>query len=486
MSESTNLFEFENFGSDGNINQLEGAPRLVKPGNSNANQSTESKQYIAAESKDFFTIDVVRNFQWTTTPPNPINENLPGSRQEVPVINFREKRLKTNSLVAQAAYYSATFAGVATDALQKLNTFSPTIKSMIGAIAGGVAGGAVTQAAGLGADTSSLGKLVGAAAGIFGINNQQIVSSATDVTGNLLKAGLAELDSLPSEIANAASIPSLNSSVLRPYEGLYLTEDTKFCYSFPYLENDPNYVENAFGDQDEAFSGKIPGGPSMGQLMREFRSNIQSMAALTNITQPGVYIEKPKFFQFNDKGEEISFSFPLINTGHSTWQDVRKNWQLLFMLIYQNRPNRRSRDLIDPPCIYEVNIPGNKFMPYAYISNLSIEFLGNRRQQKLTIPGVNGGTREIATIIPDAYQVSITVTGLVAEAQNMLFAMITDKQGDKSTVTEIGNTSLGSFIAKAAEDGKSRNSNIPEFRNSIDGGGSVPQKSSTSVMGIPL
>ena len=473
MPNTLNLFEFENYGTDGNINQLEGAPRLVKPGTSSSNQSLESKQYIAAESKDFFTIDVVREFQWSTTPPS--------GRQEVPVVNFREKRLKTNSLMAQAAYYSATFAGVTNDAVNKLGNASPAIKSMVGAIAGGMGAGSISQAAGLGATGSLLGKLFGAAGGAAVSNINGITSSVTDLADALGKAGLSEIDSLPPEIANAISIPSLNSSVLRPYEGLYLTEDTKFCYSFPYLENGPNYVENMFGDQDEAFSGKVPHVPSLGSIMKEFRTSTQAMAALTNITQPGVYIEKPKFFQFNDKGEEITFSFPLINTGHSTWQDVRKNWQLLFMLIYQNRPNRRSRDLIDPPCLYEVNIPGIKFMPYAYISNLSIEFIGNRRQQLLDIPGVDGSVLNIATIIPDAYQVNITVTGLVSEAQNMLFAMITDKQG-KITTSELGNTSFGSFIAQAAESG--RNRNVREISTSLDGGASIPPRGNTTIPGV--
>jgi hypothetical protein len=120
-------------------------------------------------------------------------------------------------------------------------------------------------------------------------------------------------------------------------------------------------------------------------------------------------------------------------------------------------------------------------MPYAYISNLSIEFIGNRRQQLLDIPGVDGSVLNIATIIPDAYQVNITVTGLVSEAQNMLFAMITDKQG-KITTSELGNTSFGSFIAQAAESG--RNRNVREISTSLDGGASIPPRGNTTIPGV--
>lgn len=470
---SKSLFEFENFGSSGNINQMEGAPRLVVPGTSSSNQSSESKQYLSNESKSFFSINVVQDFQWTTSPPAPPateKEKKPGGRQEVPIISFREKRLKTNALLAQAAYYSATFAGVGADAVNKLQNASPFIKNTLGALLGaGGLGGTINQfvAGSTGVNLGILGNLVGAAAGLGAVNTD-LPGQAAGAVGNFLNAGLQEVDNLPPEFGNALAVPSLNSNVLRPYEGLYLTEDTKFLYSFPYLENAPNYVENLFGDTDDAYFGRIPGGaPSPGQVMRDFRSNLQSAAALTNLTQPGVYIEKPKFFQFNDKGEEIDFSFPLINTGHSKWQDVLNNWQLLFMLIYQNRPNRRSRDLIDPPCIYEVAIPGVKYMPYAYISNLSIDFLGNRRQTEIQIPYLNGSKIKINTIIPDAYMVNITVTGLVSEAQNMLFSMLTDKQNLVST-TETGNTSFGSFVGNAYSQG--RNRNIGSGSTSLDGG----------------
>ena len=38
------------------------------------------------------------------------------------------------------------------------------------------------------------------------------------------------------------------------------------------------------------------------------------------------------------------------------YAEIIKNWQFLFLLTYQNTPNRITRDLIDPPCIYEAYI----------------------------------------------------------------------------------------------------------------------------------
>jgi hypothetical protein len=95
--------------------------------------------------------------------------------------------------------------------------------------------------------------------------------------------------------------------------------------------------------------------------------------------------------------------------------------------MYQNRPNRRSRELIDPSVLYEVSIPGVRYMPYAYISSMKIDYFGSRRHMELEVP-VLGGTSTIDTIVPDAFLVSITLTGLVAESRNFLMAMLEDKE----------------------------------------------------------
>mgnify|MGYP000330064829 CR=1 FL=1 len=129
-------------------------------------------------------------------------------------------------------------------------------------------------------------------------------------------------------------------------------------------------------------------------------------------------------FNFASGGDSVTFSFPLINTGWSTFEDVQKNWQLIYLLTYQNRPNRRTRDLIDPPCLYEVMLPGVKYMPYAFISRMSVNFLGSRRSYYIKIPSVGGGTSRIQTIIPEAYDRSITFTRLIAESQNFLYHML--------------------------------------------------------------
>ena len=161
--------------------------------------------------------------------------------------------------------------------------------------------------------------------------------------------------------------------------------------------------------------------------------------------------------------------------------DIIRNWQLLFLLTYQNRPNRIDRVQIAPPKIYEAMIPGVWYCRHAYISNLSVDFVGNRRKMTLHVPiskfttnnaagqsrgslldravdavgdfikdkftsafeevtgiditpdsraasrnglEINGDTVAVTTIIPDAYQVNMTLRELVPESQNTMFAAI--------------------------------------------------------------
>jgi len=306
------------------------------------------------------------------------------SRQEVPRIFLTEKRLKRNALISAAAYYLLSVGG--------------SIGTLSDFLGGGLGG--------------SLGNFI-----------------ANSPVGDVLNT----------------QIQGLGGGVLAPYEGLYITEDTKFKYVFPYFTDDQQMLNNSFQINDEML------GPStlLGRTVSTLRDAAESAARMTRFLEPGLYIERPKFFQFKSSGDTIRIQFPLINTGWSTFDDVRINWQLAYLLAYQNNPNRRTREVIDPPCIYEVSIPGIKYIPYAFIRNLNITYVGARRAMELPVPGA--GT--IVTIVPDAYMFDITLEGLVADTQNFMQAAITSKS-DLVNVVNSGSFNL-----------------LDEFTSAIGGGG---------------
>jgi hypothetical protein len=83
----------------------------------------------------------------------------------------------------------------------------------------------------------------------------------------------------------------------------------------------------------------------------------------------------------------FDINFPLLNTG--TYEDIKRNWQLIFGLIYQNKPGRINRNLLELPVIYEFYIEGMAYMPYSYISQIQVDFIGNRRTMDIDIPSFN-------------------------------------------------------------------------------------------------
>lgn len=373
-----------------------GAPRAVPSSYSgvaiNGNGFISRDSFVGYQSG---IINVVNDFQWTTSPPTQ-------GRQEVPRIELRERRLKTNAIIAAAAYYLISASGSA-------GRFGSRLGAALEGSSFGRAIDALFSNVGSTGSSSFLGNLGVGGTGAF---ENSIISTASRLfTGRSI-----------SDIFSSR-IEGLGDPLLEPYEGLYITEDTKFKYIFPYFNDMQAMVQNSFEVNNEMFNENTV----LGRAVTQVRNATESLARLASFTEPGLYIERPKFYAFKSDGDSISFSFPLINTGWATYDDVRLNWQLAFLLGYQNRPNRKTREIIDPSVIYEVAIPGVKYMPYAYMSSLRVDYVGARRQLNLDVP-TQSGNKKISTIVPDAYIISITLNGLVADSQNFLAAVLDGKQ----------------------------------------------------------
>jgi hypothetical protein len=417
-----NLFRFEN----SSLNGPSGSPKLVPAGGGGV--SSLSKNFLnldSISSNPEGLIDVINGFHWTSSQPS--------SRQDVPEILLKEKRLRTNSLYAQLAYYGLALSDRGGEVSGRLNNL----------LAGSKLGSGLLDGILNGLSSIGLGNVLGI--------GEKFLGAASSFGNAIVNSGAIELLTGKSgqDFVNQMRIgggSSGASGTLSPYEGLYLTDDTKFQYKFPYFSDGAYLASNQFNDDDTVINKGIGG------KAKEIVSGIEQLAYGTaqltgGLMEPGVYIEKPKFYQFGASGDSITFSFPLINTGWAKIEDVQKNWQLIYMLIYQNRPNRKTRDLIDPPCLYEVVIPGVKYWPYSFISKLQVDFIGSRKAYNINIPSNGSGTARIQTIIPEAYNVSITVTSLVSETQNFLYHMLFEKQGIVNVLQSSGASNpIESFI----------------------------------------
>jgi hypothetical protein len=332
-------------------------------------------------SLDAVDVDILKSHAWTNSPPS--------SRVDVPRLILEEQRISINPTINQVAYNFLAGTGKATSMIDTVKSTATELKNA--------------------QDITSAAK-----------------KQAKEKLGNDHTIGKMDETSRPQ----------------KPYDFLYSTLPTGFRYTLPYFADTFRTGNLGFGTGGgEATAGAL-GMLGIGNLGAAVGDIVKSL----NLTAPGVYIEQPKFYNFTGRESSYTVKFPLLNTG--TFDDVMRNWEFLFLLTYQNMPNRISRDVIEPPVIYTAKIPGMWFSRYAAITNLSVEFKGARRMMELSVSTLTSQTgnsgvikntpavKEFTTIIPDAYEVSITVTELFGETKNMAYEVLNDDF--KITVNKLG------------------------------------------------
>ena len=324
-------------------------------------------------------IDIRDDHQWTQSPRS--------SRGEVPVLLLKENRIMHNVALNQMANYGFAALGSGTETYDEIMRLKDAFMNMIDS------------------DDKASFKF--------------------------------ELPQNASSVAYTGT--DLNS--MAPYEDLYTVTPTKFVYSLPYMENNFIAHSNQFSESGDA--GRI-----VDSLIKaaEIGKEVLQTINMNKSIQPGRMIEQPKAFTFTGREKSYTVSFPLFNT--KSYADVVKNWEFLYLLSYQNTPNRINRDLIDPPCIYEASIPGVWYSKYAAITNMTVEFVGARREMEIPIKvadqtshgaqlqGLGSGAQRnqdylTLAVIPDAYQVTITISELFAETQNMKFQMLLESMNSR-------------------------------------------------------
>jgi len=393
-------------------------------------------------------VNVVRDFYWTQS------KALEG-RQEVPKIILSEKRLKSNALISQLKYAF----GVTRDNIGGIVKNLPTNLS------------------------NRLQKW----------GSKQITALTESDTGQAV-----------TDFYNAQNYLQDNNDVYKenpyliPYQNLYITEPTGWEFILPYFDNYNNAALNAFSNDIGSSTGL-----SFLKSAVDIATDIADITSVLRSPTQITFVEKAKFYNYPVEGEEFSFTFPLINTGSATFNDVVKNWELLFLLLYNNKPSRKNVSVIDPPVIYQVEIPGVKFLPFCYISNISVDFAGSRRQIDFNlnvtenlnvdastpvtgptrpgeaIPDVvvryfnnSPGLRKINTIVPDAYAVKVTIKSLLPETKNFMYTVL--NKGNLVSTRKLGagvDDFLNPFVGSSAQ-----NSNAPTNN---------PNNTNNPPLGIP-
>ena len=238
---------------------------------------------------------------------------------------------------------------------------------------------------------------------------------------------------LPEKLSAAAGTAS-SGDPLDIYKEVFPHTDTDNCYQyvFPYFAKNnlelttPNWPE--IGEAGEVISQGMSN--ATGWLAGRFGQDAKKWAEGTKAVLDGISsaatlaaaaqypvvgeLDRPKIFKSHSE-RNITISFPLFNTVDSN--EWKSNQKFIHTLMNQNLMYKTSYVTGVPPVFYDVFIPGQYYCWASCVTNLNVENLGN--------------TRVIdSTIVPDAYQVTITLTEMVQPSKNQFDARFT---GDSSS-----------------------------------------------------
>jgi len=369
------------------------------------------------------TIDIVKNFIWTISPQtaktgdsdyNQATADLNrGIADEVPYVEIKEKYFLVNNIVAQALY-SLTAGNQLGSNITGSDLFSlmkKTAKAVDDDVAKGAGGDLLDEAGNRASSIAQDTKAQLEDMGSFG----SMLLSFGEKTKQLITA-----------LANYQD-PDLEP-VLFPYQRLYFVGPTGFKYKIPYMSPNAFNQSNSFGQKQVP----IPGGELLDAGVRAVQ-NMQNLANLA--TQAGsTYIERVKYYNYPQEDTPIEVKIPLYNTSPATYDDVCNNFKLIFLLLYQNSPLKQDKLVVEPPCIYDVKIPGMKRHPYCYLNNITVMHQGNTRVMDIDISGLtySGGGDQllpngtIKAVIPDSYLINFTFSPMLTQTKNLLFTTISD------------------------------------------------------------
>lgn len=120
---------------------------------------------------------------------------------------------------------------------------------------------------------------------------------------------------------------------------------------------------------------------------------------------PGSYVETPKFYQYAQTDGGVSINFVLANTINEG--DIEKNQKLIENIIEESRPRRSTAIAMSFPRIYEIEIPGLRYIRWAYLAQAAFNLMGQRRIID-------------KRIVPEAYAITLTFNSLTIETANFL------------------------------------------------------------------
>ena len=207
------------------------------------------------------------------------------------------------------------------------------------------------------------------------------------------------------------------ANYLNEYEKIYGVIPTRFLYYVPYLGDNYKQISTSWGND----SGGLT------------TSTISKISGFLKLASPAVGVDLAKTYNYPDAGPSHDVNFFLDNTVIDGTSHAEKNYRLIYLLLYQNLPNRVNHSSLTPPVIYQSSLPGVFSYRWSYLSKLVVNFIGTRRPMDIHI--IKNKKDPSRVIMPEGFEVQMTITSLTPETKNLMYDSI-DNPVTSSVKTE--------------------------------------------------
>ena len=351
------------------------------------NLGNKEVKSTAAASTPQETIDV-RDLDWT------YSKNKMSNKDEIPYVEIKEFKMAGNSYLSSLMTSALLFPDVAESSFGK--------DSVVGTLTNKIQ------------ESFKDNKF---AEFMNNIGNQvkDVSKQIVDKTKPYVNEALTQIKGIDKSSEAWPKSGKYGNDLANKYSYLYIRKATGRSYIFPYFQDKYVSISNDFADtyQNET---KLQG---MLKSLSKTMEDVANSVNIASITEPGMFIQRPKFYQFKDEGFTLNVEFYLYNT--LTPNSYLKNIDLITKLLIQNTPHRHNRILVDPPCIYELTVPGRGFFPYTFISKMEVDHVGTKRTIESQISSI---TKKV--IVPDAFKISLEFKSLIMDTNNLFIPEMGD------------------------------------------------------------
>ena len=358
-------------------------------------------------------INVTKDFKWTKTIRNDINVS------QIPTLSLTEYYITQPAFLSNLGNMLAVIPN-AVKGLAKNTGVTAGVKTLADSIREGIGN---LENSSLYQD--SVGK---------NLKNplvQSVKGSVASGAGAVAGAVAGGVNSVLQGLAlQGSGIDVGSAAYMKAYEDIYGVLKSNFRYRIPYFSNNWKSITTKFADDN---GGTTRGGGEksglIGRTVGQIDDGYKFVKNIADSLTTGFAMDFAKSYNYGSDTPETKINFILDNT-YDSFTDkegvpsYQKNWELIFLLLYQNLPNKRNRLFFDPPVIYRADVPGVFHYLYSYMSKLEVTALGNTQPRKISLNVKDNkestdNKQSTETLIPEAFNVSITLTSLLPETKNL-------------------------------------------------------------------